>query len=80
MLGARVTAPTLDGPVRLTVPPGSSGGRTLRLKGKGVALPGAGYGDQYVRLLVVLPDAPDAELEDWARRHSYEVRPGDRGD
>ena len=80
VLGARVTAPTLDGPVRLTVPPGSSGGRTLRLKGKGVALPGAGYGDQYVRLLVVLPDAPDAELEDWARRHSYEVRPGDRGD
>jgi DnaJ-class molecular chaperone len=80
VLGARITAPTLDGPVRLTVPPGSSGGRTLRLKGKGVALPGAGYGDQYVRLLVVLPDRSDAELEDWARRHPYEVRPGGSGD
>jgi DnaJ-class molecular chaperone len=76
VLGARITVPTLDGPVRLTVPPGSSGGRTLRLKGKGIALAGAGYGDQYVRLLVVLPDAPDAELEDWARRRAYEVRPG----
>jgi DnaJ-class molecular chaperone len=76
VLGARITAPTLDGPVRLTVPPGSGGGRTLRLKGKGIALPGAGHGDQYVRLLVVLPDPPDAELEDWARRHACEVRPG----
>jgi DnaJ-class molecular chaperone len=80
VLGARITVPTLDGPVRLTVPPGSSGGRSLRLKGKGIALPGAGYGDQYVRLLVVLPDAPDAELEDWARRHADEVRPGGRKD
>ena len=80
VLGARITVPTLDGPVRLTVPPGSSSGRTLRLKGKGIALPGAGHGDQYVRLLVVLPDEPDAELEDWARRHAHEVRPGSRRD
>jgi DnaJ-class molecular chaperone len=80
VLGARMTVPTLDGPVRLTVPPGSSGGRTLRLRGKGIALPGAGYGDQYVRLLLVLPDARDAELEDWARRHAHEVRPGSRRD
>jgi DnaJ-class molecular chaperone len=80
VLGARITVPTLDGPVRLTVPPGSSAGRTLRLKGKGIGLAGAGHGDQYVRLLVVLPDAPDGELEDWARRHSYEVRPGDGRD
>jgi DnaJ-class molecular chaperone len=80
VLGARITVPTLDGPVRLTVPPGSSAGRTLRLKGKGIVVAGTGYGDQYVRLLVVLPAAPDAELEDWARRHSYEVRPGDSGE
>ncbi len=80
VLGARITVPTLDGPVRLTVPPGSSGGRSLRLKGKGIALPGAGYGDQYVRLLVMLPDAPDVELEDWARRHADEVRPGNGKD
>ena len=78
VLGARITVPTLDGPVRLTVPPSASGGRSLRLKGKGIALPGAGYGDQYVRLLVMLPDAPDAELEDWARRHADEAHPGGR--
>jgi DnaJ-class molecular chaperone len=78
VLGARITVPTLGGPVRLTVPPGSSGGRTLRLKGKGIEQPGAGYGDQYVRLLVVLPERPDAELEDWARRHAREVPAGRR--
>jgi DnaJ-class molecular chaperone len=80
VLGGRVTVPTLDGPVRLTVPPGSSGGRTLRLKGKGIASPGAGYGDQYIRLLVVLPETPDPELEDWARRHAYDVRRGGGND
>jgi DnaJ-class molecular chaperone len=80
LLGARTTVPTLDGPVLLTVPPGSSGGRTLRLKGKGIGQPGAGHGDQYVRLLVLLPDGRDAELEDWARRHAHEARPGSRRD
>jgi DnaJ-class molecular chaperone len=80
VLGARITVPTLDGPVRLTVPPGSSGGRTLRLKGKGIGQPGAGCGDQYVRLLVLLPDGRDAELEDWARRHAHESGRGSRRD
>jgi DnaJ-class molecular chaperone len=70
VLGTRVTVPTLDGPVRLTVPPGASSGRTLRLKGKGVAAADGGRGDQYVHLLVVLPEPPDRELEAWARRHA----------
>jgi len=69
VLGTRVTVPTLDGTVRLTVPPGASSGRTMRLKGKGIAGPDGGRGDQYVRLLVVLPEGPDRELEAWARRH-----------
>jgi DnaJ-class molecular chaperone len=76
VLGARVTVATIDGPVRITVPAGANTGRTLRLKGKGIA--GAGRGDQYVRLLVVLPDPPDTELESWARRHAYDVRRDDR--
>jgi DnaJ-class molecular chaperone len=70
VLGTRITVPTLDGPVRLTVPPGASSGRTLRLKGKGIAGAGGARGDQYVRLLVVLPERADAELEAWARRHA----------
>ena len=35
-LGAKVSAPTLSGTVELAVPPGSNGGRVLRLRGKGL--------------------------------------------
>ena len=74
VLGASVPVPTIDGPVRITVPAGSNSGRTLRLKGRGIVQPDGRRGDQYVRLLVVLPEAPDSELEAWARRRNYDVR------
>lgn len=54
-LGAQVTAPTPEGPVQLSVPPGSSPGRSLRLKGRGV--PGTPAGDLYARLALTLPAA-----------------------
>lgn len=76
--GAKVTVPTIDGSVRITVPPGSNSGRSLRLKGRGVAIPGEVRGDQYVRLLVMLPDRPDPELAAYVRRwaddHPYDPR------
>ncbi|GIK96837.1 MAG: molecular chaperone DnaJ [Alphaproteobacteria bacterium] len=77
VLGASVTVPTIDGKVSLKIPPGSNTGRTLRLRGKGVPKGGA-RGDQYVKLKVVLPDTPDAELtefaERWGKRNPYDVR------
>src|SRR5918996_3550179 len=76
--GAKVTVPTIDGPVRISVPPGPNSGRSLRLKGRGIAVPGAPRGDQYVRLVVMLPARPDAELAEyvrrWAEKHSYDPR------
>ena len=48
VLGAKVRVPTLDGPVTLTVPPKSSGGRALRLKGKGLPRAGGDRGDLLV--------------------------------
>ena len=54
-LGATVTAPTPEGPVQLTIPPGSPPGRTLRLKGKG--LPGTPPGDLHAVLVIDLPAA-----------------------
>jgi DnaJ-class molecular chaperone len=76
--GAKVTVPTIDGPVRISVPPGSNSGRSLRLKGRGVAAPGEVRGDQYVRLVVMLPERPDAELAEylrrWAEKHPYDPR------
>jgi DnaJ-class molecular chaperone len=79
LLGARPLVPTIDGPVRITVPAGANSGRTLRLKGKGVVQPSGRRGDQYVRLMVVLPDPIDPELTEliaqWAGEHAYDVRP-----
>ena len=55
--------PTIDGPVTVTIPPGSSSGRKLRLKGKGVPSPGASdRGDQYLVLQVVVPQGASEEL------------------
>ena len=55
VLGATVTAPTPEGDVQLTIPPGSTPGRRLRLKGRG--LPGHPAGDLYAVLHIALPPA-----------------------
>ena len=64
-LGAKIDVPTLtEGVVVLSVPPGTSSGAKLRLRGKGVPNPKTGdRGDQFVVLKVVLPK----ELSDEAR-------------
>jgi len=62
VLGAKVKVPTVDGPVMVTIPKGSTSGKTLRLGGKGFHKEGGGRGDQLVTLLVDLPSG-DAELE-----------------
>jgi len=54
-LGAQVTVPTPDGDVLLTIPPGSSSTRKLRLRGKG--LPGKAPGDLYAVLRIAVPPA-----------------------
>jgi curved DNA-binding protein len=55
-LGARVDIPTLDGPMRLTVPAGTSSGAKLRLRGKGIKDPRGGEpGDMYAIVSVHLP-------------------------
>jgi curved DNA-binding protein len=59
-LGAMVNVPLPDARIQMTVPPGSSSGRKLRLKGKGI--PSTPPGDFYAVLAVVLPraDTPEA--------------------
>jgi DnaJ-class molecular chaperone len=79
VLGGRIQVPTIDGPVSMNVPKGANTGATLRLRGKGILDPRSGKrGDQYVRLKVVLPKTPDAELErlveKWAKDHPYDAR------
>ncbi len=79
VLGGKVTTPTIDGPVGLTIPEGASSGRVLRLRGRGVARPGQKTkGDQKVELRIVVPPKPDAELRDflseWRKTQSFDPR------
>ena len=54
-LGGSAVVPTLEGPVRLRIPPGTSSGRLLRLRGKGLERDGR-RGDQIVEVRLVVPD------------------------
>jgi molecular chaperone DnaJ len=55
-LGAELEVPTLEGRVKLKVPPGTQTGKLFRLKDKGVpSLSGRGRGDQLVRVFVETP-------------------------
>ncbi len=61
--GAKISVPTIDGPVTVSVPAGSSSGRKLRLRGRGVATPGgSSRGDQYVVLQVIVPKEQSREF------------------
>ncbi len=64
--GARVKVPTFEGPVNVKVPPGTSSGTKLRIKGKGVARKGREAGDLYAKLMIQVPKNPPPELESLA--------------
>lgn len=63
VLGGLIEVPTMSGRVNLRIPPGSSSGKVLRLKGKGVQLPKDAPGDQLVTLRIVVPEKPDETLK-----------------
>ncbi len=77
VLGGKVEAQTPDGPVTLTIPPGSNSGAKLRLKGRGLA-EGGKRGDLFARLVVTLPDSPDEALrllaQDMKAKRPYSPR------
>ena len=66
VLGAKVNVPTLEGVVEMSLP-ATSGGRVLRLRGKGIVKPGGSRGDLLVALRIVLPEDAAAVLGDAAR-------------
>jgi DnaJ-class molecular chaperone len=80
VLGARVTVPTVTGPVAMTIPKGADSGAQLRLRGKGIQRRGGAAGDQLVTLKIVIGDSGDAELaaflETWAPKHPADPRSG----
>lgn len=74
ILGAKVAVPTIGGDVALTIPKGSSSGKVLRLRGRGVQ-GRDGTGDQLVELRIVVPKSEDEKLtafmEEW-RKSSHD--------
>jgi DnaJ-class molecular chaperone len=62
--GAKVKCPTVDGPVMLTIKPGTGGGTVMRLKSKGFTAKGGQRGDQLVTLEIQLP----GDLAELAKR------------
>ena len=78
-LGADVRAPTPSGSVMLKVPKGSNSGKLLRLKGKGVQRANA-PGDALVRLKVMMPTTPEAELDDFLKNWKPSSAYNPRGD
>ena len=61
VLGGQIEAPTLDGWVKMTIPPGVKSGQRLRLAGKGYLSETGRRGDQLVELQLVVPKDPNPE-------------------
>jgi DnaJ-class molecular chaperone len=78
-LGAKVRVPTLDRPVELTIPPGTSSGRTFRLKAKGFPAK-EGRGDLFATVRIMMPEKIDSDLEGlmkkWRTDKPYDPRKG----
>ena len=78
VLGARVSVPTVTGPVTMTIPTGSDTGGQLRLRGKGIQKKSPG--DEIVTLKVLIGYSSDPELaaflEKWAPQHPFDPRQG----
>ncbi|MCB0308787.1 MAG: J domain-containing protein [Bdellovibrionales bacterium] len=73
ILGGEVSVPTIDGSATLTLPPGTSSGQKLRMKGKGTASRSGPRGDQYVTIQIKVPKSIDAKskelIEEFSKRN-----------
>ena len=63
-LGTTLTVPTLDGKVGVRVPKGTTDGRILRVRGRGVPKRGGGSGDLLVTVKVAVPPNLDGKAQE----------------
>ncbi len=69
ILGGMVEVPTIDGNLKLRIRPGTQPGTLVRLRGRGIKhLRGSGRGDQYVRLIVTLPEKLTEEQKELLKK------------
>ncbi|NYH89022.1 DnaJ C-terminal domain-containing protein [Actinopolymorpha rutila] len=60
-LGATVAVDTPGGEAKVKVPPGTSSGRSLRLRGRGMPNPNGNPGDLYAQVRIMVPPHPSEE-------------------
>jgi len=66
--GAKIEVPTVDGSVKMTVPPATSSGQQFRLRGRGMPdLKKGAAGDQFIRVRIVLPPNLDEHSKELIR-------------
>ncbi|MCS6914328.1 MAG: DnaJ C-terminal domain-containing protein [Myxococcales bacterium] len=76
VLGAKVDVPTLEGRAQVTVPPGTSSGQKLRLRGKGASDRKGGRGDLYGVVQIVVPKQISEEARALIARFGQLTRSG----
>ena len=64
ILGTVATVATIDGKAEVKIPPGTSSGKRLRLRGKGISDHAGGNGDHYVTIHIDVP----GDLDDDAKK------------
>ncbi|MGH8637648.1 MAG: DnaJ C-terminal domain-containing protein, partial [Burkholderiales bacterium] len=78
VLGARIEVPSIDGPLRLRIPPGTQAGRHFRIEGRGVPTMAGTRGDLIVEVRLVLPANVDDRsrelMREFGQRNSEDVR------
>lgn len=77
VLGARVDVPSLEGPVKVRIPPGTQAGQRFRLRDRGAPTPAGGRGDLLVEVRIVLPPVIDERGKELMREFGklYETSP-----
>ncbi len=78
VLGARIEVPSLDGAVKVRIPPGAQAGQRFRLSGRGVPTAVGGRGDLIVEVRLVLPSMVDERskelMREFGRLNAEDVR------
>jgi len=78
VLGARIDVPTLDGAVKLRIPPGTQAGQRFRMSGRGAPTPAGTRGDLIVEVKLVLPAVADERskelMREFGRLNGEDVR------
>jgi len=80
VLGARIEVPTLEGPARIWIPPGTQAGQRFRLSGRGAPSIHGTPGDLVVEVRLVLPTRVDERsreiIREFGQRNQNDVRKG----